>query len=60
MNTIKNFCILEPSVPVRQESYGIHSTPNPPVIKEEPVEMKEEEEEEEEAEDDEEDEAPSN
>jgi len=59
VNTIKNFCILEPSAPVRQESYGIHSTANPPVIKEEPVEMKEEEEEEE-AEDDEEDEAPSN
>jgi len=44
------FFILESSVPIRQDSYGIQSNPNPPEIKEEPIEMEQEEEEKEEEE----------
>ncbi len=55
------FFTLESSAPppVQQDTYGIQSNPDPPEMKEEPVETKEEVEDDEEDEDEEEEETPS-
>ncbi len=56
INTIGNFLFLEPSTPIKHDSYGIQSNPNPPEIKEEQVEMEQDVEEEDDDEEEEEEE----
>jgi hypothetical protein len=59
INTIGNFLFLEPSTPIKHDSYGIQSNPNPPEIKEEQVEMEQDVEEEDDDEEEVEEETPS-